>query len=348
VADEPQGARRIGTLAGMLLALRTAWRTTAGGPRTPPPMPPESELDPSHREVPSNPGAEALVALLLVAGAMFGFGFTAVYIISHGHRIQVLGIALGGAFAMLSAACIIAGKYVVVQETSVEERDLLLDEQVTEEVAGMIEAGGEGISRRKLLIGAGGIAGAGLTVAVATPLASLGPTLVAIHRTPWHRGVHMVDEQGRRYLASEIEIGSFYTALPEHGDPEELGAGLLVVKLPPNFIHLPTARVSWAPDGIVAYSKICPHAGCAISMYRYPLYQNQPQEQPAFTCPCHYSTFLPGEGGRLIYGPAGRSLPQLKVDIDPSDGSLMAGGPFIEDIGPSWWNVHRGESGKTL
>jgi hypothetical protein len=27
-----------------------------------------------------------------------------------------------------------------------------------------------------------------------------------------------------------------------------------------------------------------------------------------------------------------------------SDGHLAAGGAFIEDIGPSWWNVHRGQS----
>ena len=61
---------------------------------------------------------------------------------------------------------------------------------------------------------------------------------------------------------------------------------------------------------------------------------------PAFTCPCHYSTFSPGEGGRLIFGPAGRALPQLPLMID-SQGYLRAAGPFHEDIGPSWWNVHR-------
>jgi predicted choloylglycine hydrolase/nitrite reductase/ring-hydroxylating ferredoxin subunit len=90
------------------------------------------------------------------------------------------------------------------------------------------------------------------------------------------------------------------------------------VRLPANFLHLPAARRDWAPSGILAYSKICPHAGCAISLYRYPTYAPTSQ-QPAFTCPCHYSTFLPGEGGRVIFGPAGRSLPQLPLLID-SDG----------------------------
>ena len=64
---------------------------------------------------------------------------------------------------------------------------------------------------------------------------------------------------------------------------------------------------------------------------------------PAFTCPCHYSTFLPGEGGRLVFGPAGRSLPQLPLMID-DEGNLRAAGPFQEDIGPSWWATRRSES----
>ena len=92
----------------------------------------------------------------------------------------------------------------------------------------------------------------------------------------------------------------------------------------------------------MAYSKICPHAGCAISLYRYPTYEPT-SAGPAFTCPCHYSSFSPGEGGGLIFGPAGRSLPQLPLMVD-ADGYLRAAGPFHEDIGPSWWNVHRSES----
>jgi ubiquinol-cytochrome c reductase iron-sulfur subunit len=224
----------------------------------------------------------------------------------------------------------------------VEERTPLLVEEDTEEVVEMIEAGGEGISRRVLLTGAGGLAGAAIVTAAATPLASLGPKLDHIHTTPWERGVRLVDDEARPYLAHEIQIGSMYTALPEHADPEQLGSGLIVVRLLAHELHLPAARRGWAPDGILAYSKICPHAGCAISLYRYPTFQST-SVGPGFTCPCHYSTFAPGEGGRLLFGPAGRSLPQLPLMIDPQ-GYLRAAGPFHEDIGPSWWNVHRSES----
>jgi ubiquinol-cytochrome c reductase iron-sulfur subunit len=307
-------------------------------------MPPESEYDPSERSVPANRRAELVVALLLLFAGVCGFGFLAVYVIEpqaiEGNSTQWLGLAMGLALAAVAAACIVAGKMVVPQETKVEERDPLLEPEVVDEVVEQIESGAEGISRRGLLIGAGGVAGAGLVVAAATPLASLGPNLTNIHNTAWRRGMRMVDDHGKPYLASEIELGSLYTALPEFGDPEALGSGVIVVKLPPRYLHLPRSRQGWSADGIVAFSKICPHAGCAISEYRYPLYPNTSQQQPAFTCPCHYSTFLPGDGGSLIYGPAGRELPQLPVMID-SGGYLAAAGPFHEDIGPSWWNIRR-------
>ena len=88
----------------------------------------------------------------------------------------------------------------------------------------MIEQGGEGISRRALLAGAGGVAGAALVTAAATPIASLGPTLSDLHKTPWARGTRLVDDEGPPlYAPSQIELGSFYTALPEGiQDPEAL------------------------------------------------------------------------------------------------------------------------------
>jgi ubiquinol-cytochrome c reductase iron-sulfur subunit len=330
---------RLGRALGALLAVLTFWRMLARRrqPATPA-RAPESDFDPARRIVPSNRRAETLVATLLAVAALFGFGFTAVYAASSSNT-QLLGLAIGGMLALLAAAAIIAGKFVVPQETAVEDRGHLFDEQETDEVVKLIEAGGEGISRRVLLTGAGGLAGAAALTAAATPLASLGPTLTGLHRTPWRRGVGLVDELGNPYLAGDIQIGSFYTALPEGGDKESFGAGLLVVRLPPEFLHLPPARSTWSVEGIVAYSKICPHAGCAISLYRYPTYAPT-SLTPAFTCPCHYSTFAPGQGGKLIFGPAGRALPQLPLMAD-AGGRLLCAGPFDEDIGPSWWSVRR-------
>jgi ubiquinol-cytochrome c reductase iron-sulfur subunit len=342
-AREPRRVRAVAGALGAFVAFRTAVRAAVRGPAgLPPEPPPEDDYDPSERTIPANARAETIVAVLLLTAALCAFAFIALFIFVE-FNTQLLGLSMGLALMFLAAAAIVAGKFVVVQETAVEERDTLLKEADTEEAVEMLEQGGEGISRRGLLAGAGGVAGLALAGAAAAPVASMGPRLHGIHTTDWKRGTRLLDDTGTPYLASDIHIGAFYTALPEGGDPEHFGSGLLVVRLPAEYLHLPPARQDWAPEGIVGYSKICPHAGCAISLYRYPTYAPTSAPVPAFTCPCHYSTFAPGEGGRLVFGPAGRALPQLPLMID-SSGHLRAAGPFHEDIGPSWWNTHRGES----
>jgi ubiquinol-cytochrome c reductase iron-sulfur subunit len=57
---------------------------------------------------------------------------------------------------------------------------------------------------------------------------------------------------------------------------------------------------------------------------------------PALVCPCHYSTFDVLDGGSVEFGPAGRSLPQLPLQIDAA-GVLLAAGPMSGPVGPSWW-----------
>jgi ubiquinol-cytochrome c reductase iron-sulfur subunit len=58
----------------------------------------------------------------------------------------------------------------------------------------------------------------------------------------------------------------------------------------------------------------------------------------ALVCPCHYSTFDPARAGAVLYGPAGRPLPQLPLMVDDF-GMLRAAGNFSGPVGPSWWGV---------
>ena len=338
--------RWVSSIAGRLIAIWTAWRAArapqaelAGEQALAARQPSGADTDPRRRIVPADRRAETWVAVLLLLGAAAAIAFLVIYIVLQTDT-QLLGLAMGVALALLAAAAIIAGKRVVVQETSVEPRDQLLNEPEAAEVDELVGAGGEGISRRGLLTCAGCVAGGAMVTAAAAPLASLGPAARLLHSSPWRRGVGLVDDQGRRLAAADVQIGSFYTALPEGENPETFGAGLLVIRLPQQMIDLPPARRTWTPQGLMAFSKICPHAGCAISLYRYPTYAPTSVEQPAFTCPCHYSTFTPADGGQLIFGPAGRALPQLPLMID-ADGNLRAAGPFDEDVGPSWWGVRR-------
>jgi ubiquinol-cytochrome c reductase iron-sulfur subunit len=289
-----------------------------------------------------NPRAEALVAGLLFAASLFAAAFIVFYVVDP--NTQLLGLSLGLAFCTLAATLVIAGKRVVPQETAVEEREELVHEGDVEEVDRLVKSGGEGVTRRRLIALAGGAAGITIGGALVVPAASLGPNVgQRIQNTPWRAGRRLVDDKGKPYRPEDIEVGDFYTALPEGADPEALGSGLVVVKLTAADNRLTGERRRWAPQGIVAYSKICTHAGCAISMYRFPLYQPT-EPRPALVCPCHLSTFDPGDGGQVLFGPASRNLPQLPLEIT-SDGYLAAARDFPDPIGPSWWDVRRTHGG---
>jgi ubiquinol-cytochrome c reductase iron-sulfur subunit len=301
----------------------------------------EREAPPIVLPAPPAPSwAEPAVAVLLALAAVFAVGFIVVYAAGGlGSRTQLQGITLGGAFAFLAAALIVAGKHLVpdapVEESYPEPEHL--EEQ--EAVRRIVAESGSRITRKKLLITAGGAAGAAVGLAAITPVLSLGPLLDTdeLRRTPWRRGLRLIGDDGKPMFADQVEEETFYTAFPEHADRDLLGAPVVVVRLPPAQLHLPPERARWAPLGIVAFSKICTHAGCAIALYRKPTFAPT-QPRPALVCPCHYSTFDPARGGEVIFGPAGRPLPQLPLAIG-SDGVLRAGGNFSAQVGPSYGTV---------
>jgi ubiquinol-cytochrome c reductase iron-sulfur subunit len=200
----------------------------------------------------------------------------------------------------------------------------------------LIEQSGSRFTRRRLVKVAGTGAVGALGLAALTPALSLGPVFAndALLRTPWKRGRRLVDEGGRPLAAGEVTEESFFTAYPEGANREQFGAPLVLVRLPLEQIR---ERRDWAPQGIVAYSKICTHAGCAIALYRKPTFADV-EPKPALVCPCHYSTFDPADAGKVLFGPAGRALPQLPLLVDPG-GHLRAAGTFSGPVGPSWWGV---------
>ncbi|HTZ87438.1 MAG TPA: Rieske 2Fe-2S domain-containing protein [Solirubrobacteraceae bacterium] len=293
------------------------------------------EEDPSERTVGAPAWAEWLVLALLATTPLLAACVVALVVLEP--DTQLLGLAGGALLGLLAAALLVAGRWLVPQETEVEKRPALRDPAQVEEVERDLGAGAEGITRRRLLVGAAGAAGAGLTAAVAIPVVALGPGLEEqLRRTPWHSGRALVDEEGTPILAADVREGSFLTAFPEHADEEDLGSPVVVVRVDPATLNLPPQRRAWAPEGLLAYSKICTHAACAISLYRSPLSQSTQARGPALVCPCHYSTFDVLNGGGVEFGPAGRPLPQLPLSID-ARGALRAAGQMSGPVGPSWW-----------
>jgi ubiquinol-cytochrome c reductase iron-sulfur subunit len=82
-------------------------------------------------------------------------------------------------------------------------------------------------------------------------------------------------------------------------------------------------------SGVVAFSKICTHAGCPVGLY-------QAETQELF-CPCHQSTFSVPEGAKPTFGPATRPLPQLPIGVD-EDGFVISLSDYTEPVGPGFWN----------
>ncbi|MFZ0088530.1 MAG: Rieske 2Fe-2S domain-containing protein [Solirubrobacteraceae bacterium] len=318
-----------------LVAFLVARRQRRRQPPAPPP-PPERIIPagtPERR-------AENLVLVLLGIASLFALGFIVVYAVysSAGLPDQLLGICLGLCLVFIAAALTVVSKRLVVTEE-------IEDEYPTEhpvqqgEIVEMVHESGSRFTRKRLLIGASAATGGALGLAAATPVLSIGPLWDTgpLDRTPWHRGTRVVDENGRPISAVDVEERTFYTGFPEGANMEDLGSPLVIVRLDPTKLKLPAGRADWAPDGIVAYSKICTHAGCAIGLYRKPLF-TPVEPNDALVCPCHYSTFDPFTGGTVIFGPAGRPLPQLPLMIG-SDGVLRAAGNFSGRVGPGWWAV---------
>ena len=311
--------------------------------RSRPPRPEAPRLVPK-RETEAR--AELFVLLLLGISSACAVGFIVVYALEGvPARTQLLGLSLGLSLVALAAALIVVGKQLVPEEELAGEYPPPEHPAEQEVVEQLVDEGVDSISRRRLLklglLGAGGALG----VAVITPALSFGPffRIKELFATPWRSGRRLVDESGRPLRAAEIERKSFYTAFPEGADEEEQGSPLVVVRLPKQQLDLPAELAGYDADGIVAYSKICTHAGCAISLYRAPLFQPT-EPHAALVCPCHYSTFDPATGGTVLFGPAGRPLPMLPLQID-SKGYLRAKGNFSAPVGPSWWGVRNRKAG---
>jgi ubiquinol-cytochrome c reductase iron-sulfur subunit len=293
---------------------------------------------------PPSPAAELAVLALLGLSSLSALGFILIYAFADSlpDPTPLLGATIGLSFLFLAAALVVVGLKLVPQEEVAEEyppHEYPGEQQVISEV---LEESGTRFTRARLfklgLFGASGTLG----LALLAPAVSFGPLFHVgdFLRTPWRRGRRLVDENGRPYKASDIEKGDFYLAFPEGTSDEEkeqMAASLVVIRLPPDQLHLPSHLKGYDAHGILAYSRICTHAGCAITLYRAPLFQPD-EPRPALVCPCHYSTFDPATGGTVTFGPAGRDLPLLPLYVD-SGGYLRAKGNFDGPVGPSWWGV---------
>ncbi|MEY4683393.1 MAG: hypothetical protein RL534_812, partial [Actinomycetota bacterium] len=251
----------------------------------------------------------------------------------------LLGLGLAGAFLFIGLGAVAWARQLMPDTEVVAQRHEFrsADEDRKEFVETVkTQAAAAGIGRRPLIK---------RTLGAALGLVGLGPIIMLrdlgplpekeLEKTSWKAGTRLVTDPGDRPIkASELEVGAVVQTLPEVDHPEHRSLNdiakdpVLLIRLRPEDFNLDAERLSWTYEGIIAFSKICSHMGCAVALYE--------QSTHHLLCPCHQSTFDVTRAAKVIFGPAARPLPQLAITVD-SEGYLIAKQPFTESVGPSYW-----------
>lgn len=278
---------------------------------------------------PPEPGWNVGPVSTLLMSAVAALGATVAYWL--GADTQLLGGLSAVSLLLAGVGLVWWGMWAMPDEVVTDEREEIASS--AEDRAAFVEAfvrGREVISRRRLLVGSvlavlGAYAALGLSL-----LRSLAPEPDPIlRRTAWTPGARLVTDSGLPLQVGQLRLGGVLTVYPE-GHIGAADAQTLLIRVPPDLLELPPERAVWAREGIVAYSKVCTHAGCPVGLYQ--------EEEHLLLCPCHQSTFDVLRGARPTSGPATRPLPQLPLDVD-ADGFLIAQSDYPTPIGPGYWNM---------
>ncbi|MFH9422773.1 Rieske 2Fe-2S domain-containing protein [Streptomyces sp. NPDC017529] len=295
--------------------------------------------------------SERAVAFLFTLSMLATVGFIAAYVIfpvdeityiwPFGHVSALnfwLGLTLGVALFCIGAGAVHWARTLMSDEEVADDRHPI--EAAPEVKAKVMEDFRQGakesaIGRRKLVRNTMFGALALVPLSGVVLLRDLGPLPEKkLRTTGWKKGIRLVNQSTNLPLRPEdIAVGSLTFAKPEglEEDDHEFNQkiakdALMLVRIQPQNIK-DKQELDWSHEGIVAYSKICTHVGCPISLYE--------QQTHHVLCPCHQSTFDLADGGRVIFGPAGHALPQLHITV--KDGFLEAVSDFAEPVGPSFW-----------
>jgi ubiquinol-cytochrome c reductase iron-sulfur subunit len=273
-------------------------------------------------------GAERFVLFAFGISFLSGVGLLGVYML--GGQTQVEGVLLMLCLGGIGVGIVVWGQQLMPTRVHVEPRGSVAT--TPEELEQFRDALTDeaGFSRRTLLIRALGVAFAGLAAALAIPVLSLGPAPGrTLFETAWRAGRRLAVPGGDPAELASLPVGGVLTVFPD-GDEADPNAATLIIRVAPGELELDPERASWAPDGFVAYSKICTHAGCTVGLYR--------AAQHTLICPCHQSEFDVRRGAVPISGPAARPLPQLPIRRE-ADGTFVALDDYPEPVGPSFWDL---------
>ena len=296
--------------------------------------------------------SERVVALLFTVSMLATVGFIASYVtipvdksvfiwpIGHISALNfALGMTLGLALFCIGAGAVHWARTLMSDHELADERHPI--EAAPETRAKVMDDFRQGakesaLGRRKLIRNTMFGALALFPLSGVVLLRDLGPLPgTKLRHTLWSKGKLLVNMNTNEPMRpSDIGVGSLTFAKPEgleehdHDFQNEIAkAALMIIRLEPDSIK-DKRELEWSHEGIVAYSKICTHVGCPISLYE--------QQTHHALCPCHQSTFDLADGARVIFGPAGHPLPQLRIGVN-DEGYLEALSDFDEPVGPAFW-----------
>ena len=302
--------------------------------RTKVPMPIATLDDPHLGDAAKNPDrVEIIVAGIFVLAIVLLGGFGAAY--WQNWNPWEIGGTMGGGLFLLGFGLTAWGKYLMPQGPFVEERHVLAgtEEERTSMAAALVERSTVVVKRRKLLGGLFAL-GSGIfgIVAVFPLLRSLGPVPgTSFEKTDWRKGALLVDSNGVPMHRDTLVPGGIVTVFPKRYYNSEQDQGTdqtVLIRVQTDNLTTEKGRETWAPEGYVAYSKVCTHLGCPVGLYE--------QELELLVCPCHQSMFNVRNGAVPQFGPAPRPLPQLPLYID-DQGYLRAQAGYDQAVGPGFF-----------
>jgi ubiquinol-cytochrome c reductase iron-sulfur subunit len=241
-----------------------------------------------------------------------------------------MAIALGG----IGVGAVLWAKWLMPEEVAVQDRHEppsdVVDRRTT--AATLVDGWRDtGLPRRKVLRRAFGLGVGALGALAIVPLGGLvKKPRETLFTTPWKAGIRLVGLDGRPVRPGDMLPGSLATVFPAvPGGNTAPDAPTMLIRLRPGQkVNPRPGQEDFGWQDYIAFSKICTHAGCPVSLYE--------QQSGRILCPCHQSQFDVLQDGKPVFGPAARPLPQLAITLD-SDGYFVAKGDYREPIGPSFW-----------
>lgn len=327
------------------------------------------------RYVPGSPAdrrAERSVAKWFLLAALFGVAAAVIFVVwPDGYRsvyqgneqnwyalfTPLVGATLGGCILFFGIGVIALAKKIAPHEVAVQQRHIGMSAEVDRstlgaEVVDTVDKMGL-VKRRGVLKSSLVLAGGALG------LATLVPIVGGLIKNPWAKGndsdlwvtlwkptvdaagkttkIRLTQIDGTPVRPSDLAAGALATVFPGvAGGAKASDSAVMLFRLRSDSpVRIRDGQEGFEYGDYYAYSKICTHVGCPVSLYE--------QQTGRILCPCHQSQFDVLDGAKPVFGPATRPLPQLPIEVD-GDGYFVARSDFIEPVGPGFWESTQGKN----